>query len=102
MRLARVGHPAAVGGSGRSSRLPAGSARPCEPRRMTPLRLGLVGAGHQAAEVVVPALMSTPGLHLAAIGSSDGSAGELAETWGVEGVRAEVGEFLSVGEFDAA
>jgi predicted dehydrogenase len=69
---------------------------------MTSLRLGLVGAGAQAADVIVPALMSTPGTSLAAIGSADGSARELAETWGGEGVQAEVDEFLGVGEFDAA
>ncbi|HET9999045.1 MAG TPA: Gfo/Idh/MocA family oxidoreductase [Nocardioides sp.] len=69
---------------------------------MTPLRIGLVGAGAHAAEVIVPTLMSTPGIQLAAICSRGSSAGELAAAWGVEGVQAEVEEFLKVGEFDAA
>jgi predicted dehydrogenase len=69
---------------------------------MTPLRIGLVGAGAHAAEVIVPTLMSTPGVQLAAICSRGSSAGELADAWGVEGVQAEVEEFLKVGEFDAA
>lgn len=69
---------------------------------MTPLRIGLVGAGAHAAEVIVPTLMSTPGVQLAAICSRGSSAGELAAAWGVEGVQAEVEEFLKVGEFDAA
>jgi predicted dehydrogenase len=69
---------------------------------MTVLRIGLVGAGAHAAEVIVPTLMSTPGLQLAAICSRGPSAGELAAAWGVEGVQAEVEEFLKVGEFDAA
>jgi predicted dehydrogenase len=69
--------------------------------RMTPLRIGLVGTGSHAAGVIVPTIRTTPGLDLVAIGSTDGSAHELAETWGIEGVQAEVGEFLTVGEFDA-
>ena len=69
---------------------------------MTPLRVGLVGAGPHAAGVLVPVIRSTPGLDLVAIGSPDGSSLDLAETWGIEGVQAEVGEFLTVGEFDAA
>ena len=69
---------------------------------MTPLRIGLVGAGAHAAEVIVPTLMSTPGVQLAAICSRGSSAVELAAAWGVEGVQAEVEEFLKVGEFDAA
>jgi predicted dehydrogenase len=69
---------------------------------MTPLRIGLVGAGAHAAEVVIPTLMSTPGVELAAICSRGPAAGELADAWGVEGVQAEVEEFLKVGEFDAA
>jgi predicted dehydrogenase len=69
---------------------------------MTPLRIGLVGAGAHAAEVIVPTLMSTPGVQLAAICSRGSSATELADSWGVEGVQAEVEEFLKVGEFDAA
>jgi len=69
---------------------------------MTPLRIGLVGAGPHAAEVTVPLLMSTPGVQLVAICSRGTSARQLAETWGVEGVEAEVEEFLKVGEFDAA
>src|SRR5215210_789875 len=68
---------------------------------MTSLRVGLVGAGPHAAELTIPTLMSTPGITLAAIGSEDGSAQELAATWGVEGVQATVEEFVSVGEFDA-
>ena len=69
---------------------------------MTPLRIGLVGAGAHAAEVIVPTLMSTPGVQLAAICSRGSSAAELADAWSVEGVQAEVEEFLKVGEFDAA
>jgi predicted dehydrogenase len=68
---------------------------------MAPLRIGLVGAGPHAAGVIVPTIRSTPGLDLVAIGSNDASATELAGAWGIEGVQAEVGEFLSVGEFDA-
>ncbi|MEO6510340.1 MAG: Gfo/Idh/MocA family oxidoreductase [Nocardioides sp.] len=68
---------------------------------MAPLRIGLVGAGPHAAGVIVPTIRSTPGLDLVAIGSSDASATELAGAWGIEGVQAEVAEFLSVGEFDA-
>jgi predicted dehydrogenase len=69
---------------------------------MTSLRVGLVGAGAHATEVTVPTLMSTPGIELVAICSRGTSARELADTWGVEGVAAEVEEFLKVGEFDAA
>ncbi len=69
---------------------------------MSSLRIGLVGAGAHAAEVVIPTLMSTPGVQLAAICSRGPAAGELAAAWGVEGVQAEVEEFLKVGEFDAA
>ena len=69
---------------------------------MTPLRVGLVGAGPHVNDVIAPTLMSTPGLSLVAFGSTDPSAGELADAWGVEGVQAEVEEFLEVGEFDAA
>ena len=69
---------------------------------MTSLRVGLVGAGQHAAEVIVPTLKSTPGIDLVAICSRGTSARELAGTWGVEGVQAEVEEFLKVGEFDAA
>ena len=61
---------------------------------MTPLRIGLVGAGAHAAEVIVPTLMSTPGVQLSAICSRGSSAVELADAWGVEGVQAEVEEFL--------
>jgi predicted dehydrogenase len=68
---------------------------------MTSFRVGLVGAGPHAAEVTVPTLMSTPGLSLTAISSLDGSAQELAGTWGVEGVQATPQEFVTVGEFDA-
>jgi predicted dehydrogenase len=68
---------------------------------MAPLRIGLVGAGPHAAGVIVPTIRSTPGLDLVAIGSTDPVATELAGAWGIEGVQAEVAEFLSVGEFDA-
>ncbi len=69
---------------------------------MTPLRVGLVGAGPHVNDVIAPTLMSTPGLSLVAFGATDPSARELAEVWGVEGVQAEVEEFLTVGQFDAA
>jgi predicted dehydrogenase len=69
---------------------------------MTPLRVGLVGAGPHVNDVIAPTLMSTPGLSLVAFGSTDPSARDLADAWGVEGVQAEVAEFLTVGQFDAA
>ncbi len=69
---------------------------------MTPLRLGLVGAGAYAAEVTVPTLMSTPGIDLVAICSHDSSSRALADMWGLEGVEATVEEFLKIGELDGA
>ena len=77
------------------------TSRSCELPDMTSSRR-LVGAGAHAVEVTVPTLMSTPGVELVAICSRGTSARELAETWSVEGVAAEVEEFLKVGEFDAA